>query len=229
MPIRLFIFLTLSLHGLLVAQSAQVKGTVYILSSGGTIYRLPLASVNFYSSSQVNSSANRAKAKISPVLKQYRIANDKVNAAIDAVDSIEPISYQDWQNRNSYPLDTALAAKSYATQYQYSLARERRDSLIKYRDYLYLPAYSDLDDFKESMGRPANSAKTNVDGFFSAYLKPGKYLLVASSSRYIYDETEYYDWVFWVTVSGAKNIDLNNDNLLSDSRKSLILDEALIR
>jgi len=69
-------------------------------------------------------------------------------------------------------------------------------------------------------GLPEGAIKsiTDADGKFSMKLPRGKYVLVASAQRRVFNITENYNWVVWIDVVGAeaKQITLSNQNMLGE-------------
>lgn len=63
---------------------------------------------------------------------------------------------------------------------------------------------------------PAATAKTDADGRFTLTLKRGdRYALRAVATRAVFNNTEMYEWLIWLTPSkdGARII-LANDNMI---------------
>ncbi len=59
-------------------------------------------------------------------------------------------------------------------------------------------------------------SKTNSDGKFSLKLKQEKYALAAKSDRRVFNETEVYYWLIWVSPESVGNpLMLSNDNLMT--------------
>jgi hypothetical protein len=66
--------------------------------------------------------------------------------------------------------------------------------------------------------RIVRELKTNSDGKFNLTLPRGRYEISASSSRRIFDKTEYYTWIIPVELTQEKQIImLSNDNLIMNS------------
>ena len=67
------------------------------------------------------------------------------------------------------------------------------------------------------MGGP--KAITNSDGQFSMKLRANRrYVIAAKAQRRVFDSTEHYYWLVWVSTEGegAKSVMLTNNNLIGE-------------
>lgn len=83
-------------------------------------------------------------------------------------------------------------------------------------------------------GVPLDGAKavTNSDGQFSMKLRANqKYVIAATAQRRVFESTEQYYWLVWVSVDGdqGKSVMLTNNNLMGeDSPDAVFKSKELI-
>jgi hypothetical protein len=76
-------------------------------------------------------------------------------------------------------------------------------------------------------------AMTDAEGRFSMKLpSSGKFAIAARAQRYVFNSTEEYYWLIWVSLDGeqSKHITLGNNNLLgTDAKESVFRTEDLMK
>jgi hypothetical protein len=109
-------------------------------------------------------------------------------------------------------LDVKRAALTAAT----AVARNQLKKLIEMLDSEHLFA-----------GVPSNGPKavTNSDGRFMIKLRANRrYVIAAKAGRSVFDSTEHYYWLVWVSADGdqAKRVMLTNNNLIGEGSSDAV-------
>jgi len=171
---------------------------------------------------------------------QYDLLHGQVEAARaaankaeeDASSSIALAGYDSPQEVSAYQaaLLKAETLKRRADQLDAQLATARSDLEMK-KAALTAATSASRDQLKKVIGMldsehlfegvPVDGPKavTNSDGQFSIKLRANrKYVIAAKAQRKVFDSTEHYYWLVWVSADGdqAKSVMLTNNNLMGE-------------
>jgi hypothetical protein len=190
----------------------NVSGEVFIVTKGGQNIKLGLVQVQIFSESPVMKQINTKLQKVREEIPRLLLTDKKLELEYNA-------SHDKWFNRllkygsNDSLLDTL-----------------NKVSLEKYQEYINihypLLRYYRPDFYISELPKPIYTTKTNSDGKFQLNLNPGKYVLLALSSRMVGDKTEDYCWFIHIIVKQKQqnNIMLSNDNLFENKSKENVID-----
>ena len=208
-------------------QAKRVDGQIFIVTAGAQAIKLPLVSVAAVSKANIEEhikeldlkvAPERAKADASVTQLTAELEHDKRAEAIGlakAKASVGMSSLSSDQKIVNQHLQfgrlTELQKRSKKTEERLGGALARRKSLRSVAAYfLDLP-------------QPVATAKTDADGRFTLTLPDeGEYVMVASSTRAVFSQTENYYWMVRVDPQQS-SITLSNDNLsISGSPESML-------
>ena len=203
----------------------QVSGDVFVATRGGQAFKLALVNVNAYTDSEIRKAAavqaQQAKAyfprgsALDSLIAKAAAAGERLSVLADAPGSQANLAV--WTQKYTIPEYPGVGDKarwnawrmayydSLAVMTPMRLAQARADSLFGV--------------ISEAFPAPAATGKTDADGRFVLTLERGKrYALHAMATREVFNTTETYEWLIWVTPSkdGARVI-LANDNMIYTS------------
>lgn len=196
-------------------KAGDIDGDVFVVTNGGNAVKLALTKVDLYDLSELQAHIERRvqDAKIitdyfDPIVAQARKVLDDSTKSREA--ALTAITSGGTKTVTAF---TDAEQSSIFAQKQFDAA-EACDSYP--RKGLW---------FLEKIPTPIDSTKTDADAKFHFSAKPGKYALVASSSRKVGNLWEAYFWFVKAPQSGV--IHLSNDNEIgSGSSESLIAGRA---
>ncbi len=192
------------------AESAKIKGQIFVVSESGEAVKLALVEVRLHKENELVSHLEKKReASIDLKRKAERIL-DHTRRTVESL-ALEEDSYRDLSRSDSgyYKL--------------YDMTRDMKRNVEKRRDAIAaLPSYFDSGMFlMGSLPVGAASTKTDIDGKFSIDAPKGELALTAFSvrrARFSADAT------FWaVKVKGGSTVVLNNDNSTSSKTGESIL------
>ncbi|HET6975222.1 MAG TPA: hypothetical protein VFI24_02780 [Pyrinomonadaceae bacterium] len=177
---------------------------------------------------------------------QYDLLNGQLDAARaaankaeeDASSSIALVGYDSPQEVSAYQaaLLKAETLKRRAEQLATQLDTARSDLDLK-RDALTAATSASRDQLRKVVamldsehlfeGVPVDGPKavTNSDGQFSIKLRANqRYVIAAKAERRVFDSTEHYYWLVWVSADGnqAKPVMLTNNNLIGEGSSDAV-------
>ncbi len=184
------------------------NGDVFIATRGGQSYKLALVTVSAFSETALRKAAAGQVARARPLLaggasydslqKKVIAAGNRLAPFADAAGSAA--GWQRWKLAYDLPDYPGTGDRSrwdgWRRAYTDSLhlASAQRELESKARRILSAAG------LLESISLSGTSAKTDADGKFSLNLSSGtRYALHATASRAVFDRTEKYEWLVWLT------------------------------
>jgi len=198
----------------------EVTGDVFIVTKGGINIKLGLVQNKIYSESSIKpflkGNFEYAKMRITPLQPGLNEMKHKIEKLEKEYHEIKgKIDRQGMNNTPPYELQESLElAEKYLAQFN--------EYHSTYNEVL---VYTKAEYYLNSFPDPLYTTKTDADGKFTYKLKPGKYAIVASTSRLVGEETEKYNWLIWfkVELKQQNKIMLSNDNLFENNSKDNLI------
>lgn len=185
----------------------ELTGEVFIVTKGGQSIKLGLVEVGLYSDKDINPF----------ILQKLQAAKAQTQRLRPVKDNVEK-EWQQLRNEENYlrgryldNMGSDAHKRRYDNAYESYIQKDNQYRKVLY-DYL---SYSTGQFYFSGMPKPIQSTKTDSDGKFSFRLTPGKYALAARASRKLFDSTEEYYWLVWISVKNdpTMKVMLSNDNL----------------
>lgn len=201
-----------------------VNGQIFIVTKGQQNIKLGLVEVRAIPEAEAKKEIAKRldlfKANALKMLPDYRRTKKEKDAATAKKDELLD-NYNETVGIYEILSDAKdVAKKKKAIRDASDLVYELELTEVLYRGMIYDDAVHPrrMKDWPQGV-----MAKSDADGRFTLLLKPGRYMLVASSSRYTgaKDESEeQYYWFPWVdVVKPSVSIFLSNDNLYENCKK----------
>lgn len=191
----------------------ELSGDIFIVTKGRANIKLGLVEVNIFRASEMEPIVEKKNLEKEQFTEKYKEALIKYEAEAKAITTeLEKAVKTDSGKFLEVAGELARRMTEFKQIYEESnKKKEYYDSIKFYLDGLPSPAYI---------------AKTDSDGRFTIRIKPGKYGLIANSSREVFNNTEEYNWMIWVTVNKRQDnrVILSNDNLTTSLPSNIIFD-----
>jgi hypothetical protein len=178
----------------------DLTGQTFIVTKGRENIKLGLVEIKVFRERVITDQVLQKKMDLKEVGSRYQQSHEELIALIKA--------YQDLEER--------MKTDSSITDNERLEAENRRTAKAKEASPLAEEYYRsrNMSFWVEGLPNPFKTTKSDADGRFNLRLKPGRYAIVAESSRMVTDENEEYFWFIWVEVKKNREpLFLSNDNL----------------
>ena len=184
----------------------DLGGQVFIVTQGGTNYKLGLVEVKAIEEPQMLSYIQQKKQIAITEYEKYKAIRESLKMQIPRLEEEFIAAERKWKRMMTNEL---LEKVNNAEKRLNAKKAELRKLEVGLQPYYGAYWISDLP-------MHIQAAKTDADGNFILRLKPGRYALVADATRKVVDDTEEYHWLIWINVrqENRDRIFLSNDNLL---------------
>jgi hypothetical protein len=185
------------------------SGEVFIVTRGGESIKLGLVEICVISESAIKP---YIQSKYQSARKEIMPGKPSLGLMKKKLDELEfETEKQKYQSDKITYLESKLKLLNCRIEY---------DSLLDNMFQYFRDVFS-----RKGLSTTMLTTKTDADGKFTLSLKPGKYALVASSSRMAGGETEEYHWLIRITVKPNQQtkITLSNDNLFEVNGKENLI------
>ena len=185
----------------------DLTGDVLIVSKDGQNIKLGLIEVNLVVDTSMQSFIQTKLIAAKSSIELIRPKKEILQEEYEQLSAEKDLRYEQFLDNRP----------SNAYERRYRDAQKRCDD--KREEYLnalnHLLSYAKGAFYVEGLPTPLSTTKTDADGKFTLRTKPGRYALVAHSTRKVGDDTEEYDWLVWVKLGRdqATRVVLSNDNL----------------
>jgi hypothetical protein len=219
------------LFALATANAKTIDGQVFIVTAGGPAIKLALVEVKLFAQADIeqhirdidlvpDSEKSKADTALAKAKADLKAAERAVGGPHGYDEKLSGLAYAEWVKRYQHsPADGPVVARRFnAAVERVSRAKEHlAQTLVRQRLSRSAAPYF------QNLPTPVASSKTDADGRFELNIPDeGVYVLVASSSRTLYNTTERYFWIVRLNPQDPKAT-LSNDNLTtSGSADSLI-------
>jgi hypothetical protein len=202
------------------AGGKTIDGQVFIVTAGAQAIKLALVQVAAIPRTEI-------EKHISDV--EMRIASERTKADFSATEASEAAQrtkqaiaggFGEWMRRvarehpndHSPEIPRAESQKFHAAEQRAAKAAGRLDEALTRQKLLHSAV-----PYFEGLPQPAATAKTDADGRFQLNIPDeGDYVLVASSTRVVFNTVEKYFWIVRVRAGDSK-VTLSNDNLTTSA------------
>lgn len=230
-------------------RETQVYGDVFIVTKGRQNVKLALVDVAFITEAQMTSHAASKVAAAKAYFLEKQGSVSELQAQADEAEAAKDAAWAKYTEKSQqlqamsrgaadYPRATALIRFYDKVVQPISMLHTSAQKLALEKRLALLSAQ--LDAYRLTQGPAlfadlppaAAAATTDADGKFTVTLKPGRYGVVARSTRFVggdKDEgNEEYFWFVWLTLDGEreKRVMLSNDNQLDTNCSECIFKES---
>jgi hypothetical protein len=189
-----------------LAQNRQLAGDVFVVTRGGTNYKLGLVTVSALAEGVLQKHLARKTreselevSKLQPEIDSQTMARDAAEAR--AAELLQ-IYFGDVGNQ-------ARKAASDEAKTKRAQVGAKLSELILHQNYLKSAQF-----FYEGLPAAISTAKTDADGKFTIQIPRRRRVAIAArSSRQIGETNEEYFWIVWVNAQ-TKRVMLSNDNMM---------------
>lgn len=219
---------------------AELKGDVFIVTQGAQNVKLGLVEVSAIPEDKITPFiASKKSARESELKLEYDEAKRKFDVAEQAYNQAES-KFEEKKKATLSDYNNAIEGRGFSDQNSSDLyfvqiekdrtKRELDESSAKLNE-IRGKLNSMLAPEVYFNGLPSGIAKatTDADGKFSIKLPSnGRFAIAARGQRKIFDKTEEYYWLVWVTMDGSKsnNIMLTNNNLMDAQSPDSVVQAA---
>lgn len=202
------------------AAHVQVQGQVFVVTRGGTTFKLALVEVSAFRESELQTRFAQAweaeKEQRNQLVADAQVASDNLSEAnaSNAIQSAQTeAARREWQRntllRDSYSkisaADSALRATLsavYSAKAVFNTANMKLSALVSPEHFIAV------------QGVPLTTSKTDADGKFELTLPLGVFAISATGQRMVGGDTESYVWLVRLNTNlPATKLLLTNDNM----------------
>lgn len=214
------------------ATKLNISGQVFIVTKGRDNIKLALVEVAAIPESDLLASIKAKHAsgieQQKPLVPAYASAKKEADAATAAYSQVQRNTQQLTAKYNALPLSESgneIAQAMYESSLKsIPIFESSRSKQAKLRQIASQIGYFDSGQYYfEKLPASTAVSKTDADGKFTFSLPPGKYVIAASTSRKVSNETEFYYWLVSTDpVAASQSLMLSNDNQFETKCKECI-------